>query len=301
MDSYDQTSVGFSTGVGYALSEDLIQKFSYSFSRSKIDSKEGTEIKKDEEVKKKDEEVKKKDEEESISKIIQNQRGTYFRSSLTHKLFYDRLDSRFFPSNGHYLEMRNTFSGLGGNVKYFRTDFEAKYYKTLLKDLTLSFKGSAGFVRGFGKHNGLTKTKDDKVNLLVTDHIRLGDSDFRGFEFGGLGPRDMKSTEKDALGGRQYIKGTAEALFPIGLPKEVGVRMALFTDVGTVYNSVFKGKHKIYDDHFVRVSAGVGILWESPMGPIRIDYAIPFRVKKDKAGKKIDKTQRIHFGFSTNF
>jgi outer membrane protein insertion porin family len=119
----------------------------------------------------------------------------------------------------------------------------------------------------------------------------LGADSFRGFEYGGIGPRDTSTG--DALGGRRYWMATAESLFPIGLPNEFGVKGALFADVGSLWDSSYKGHRFVRDSHFIRAAVGFGIAWTSPMGPIRLDYSFP--VRKDKG----DDTQRILLSFRT--
>jgi outer membrane protein insertion porin family len=126
----------------------------------------------------------------------------------------------------------------------------------------------------------------------VTDAFLLGNDNMRGFEVGGLGPRD-KFTD-DALGAKSYAIGTVEVTFPIGLPEEFGVRGAVFTDFGTAFGA--DGDSSLIDDSKnIRVSSGVGLSWRSPLGPVRIDIAYPL-VKED-----FDKQQIFGFSFGTRF
>ncbi len=134
--------------------------------------------------------------------------------------------------------------------------------------------------------------------IRVADQVFLGGDSFRGFEFGGMGPRDAKT--KESLGGARYWVGTLETMFPIGLPNEFGVKGAVFTDFGSLWGCALRlPKTVVATDRIsskrIRASAGVGLSWNSPFGPLRIDYAIPFKKHKD------DDVQRIFFGVSSRF
>lgn len=121
----------------------------------------------------------------------------------------------------------------------------------------------------------------------------MGDASLRGFEYGGVGARD-KATD-DALGGNWYLTGSAEVSFPIGLPKELGIKGKLFTDAG------FIGKPNNYDPATMdysgkmRIAAGTGILWQSPMGMINLDFSWPILKEKH------DKTQVFRLNFGKGF
>jgi len=128
----------------------------------------------------------------------------------------------------------------------------------------------------------------------------------RGFAPGGLGPRDVSNpsnTSANALGGTTYFGASTEVQFPIfGLPREVGMRGAVFADAGTLFgyhgDTVFNNLMLaappagttcppataptkqyntlcVQDDHRIRASLGLSLLWDSPLGPIRLDYAVP--------------------------
>jgi outer membrane protein insertion porin family len=149
----------------------------------------------------------------------------------------------------------------------------------------------------------------------------------RGFAPGGIGPRDISnwtSTKGNSLGGTEYIGGTLEVQFPIwGIPKDIGLRGALFTDAGALwdYRGVTNFSKALYgipnlpctypysapsygqgtcmitssDGFRLRNSVGASILWQSPLGPIRFDYAVA-TVKSP-----YDITQRFRFSGGTTF
>ncbi|MEM7651809.1 MAG: BamA/TamA family outer membrane protein, partial [Pseudomonadota bacterium] len=114
----------------------------------------------------------------------------------------------------------------------------------------------------------------------------------RGFGTSGIGPRDAGTN--DALGGEIYYVGSLEANFPLGLPEELGIRGRVFADAGSLLE-VSDDSSQINDTGSLRASAGVGLGWRSPFGPINIDFAFPF-LKED-----FDETESIRISFGTNF
>ena len=149
----------------------------------------------------------------------------------------------------------------------------------------------------------------------------------RGFAPGGLGPRDISDPYNIAgngLGGTTYFGGTAEIQFPIfGLPKEIGLKGAIFADAGTLFGyhgqtdfSSYLGYTsclspaaiatqggllwqqsciKVDDENVIRSSVGASLIWASPLGPIRIDYA--YAVTKGK----YDQLQAFNFTGGASF
>ena len=130
----------------------------------------------------------------------------------------------------------------------------------------------------------------------------MGPSLVRGFAPGGIGPRDIGSfnnIQGAALGGTTYYGASAEVDFPIfGVPKEIGLKGALFADAGNLLGyagptnfSNFLGYSycpgpyalpitqpscaNVWDPNLIRTSVGASLIWTSPMGPIRFDFALP--------------------------
>jgi outer membrane protein insertion porin family len=133
-----------------------------------------------------------------------------------------------------------------------------------------------------------------EVSLL--DMFYGGGDMVRGFSSRGIGPRDTLSTNKDALGGTAYYAFTAEALIDIPRVTETtGLRATVFADAGSLWgvNSTSGSVPGLAGNTISpRVSTGAGIAWDSPLGPLRLDYAIPL-LKQDS-----DKTQPLSFGLS---
>ena len=136
--------------------------------------------------------------------------------------------------------------------------------------------------------------------LRIVDNFNLGPSLVRGFAPNGIGPRDVSSgvdPSGNPLGGTKYFGGSLEFQFPIyGLPRDLGLKGAVFADAGTLFG--YKGQTNfsgggtiIAEQQFpvlirrattltvggdttkIRSSVGASIIWASPLGPIRFDFA----------------------------
>ncbi|MDP5370125.1 MAG: outer membrane protein assembly factor BamA [Pseudomonadota bacterium] len=255
--AYKVQGTGIRTGICYRLIEYWSQGFNYIIKQEKISSARA-----------------------SISSYIAEQLGTSITSALAHSLSYDRRDAGRNTTSGYVIGMSNTYAGLGGNVEYLKNILNASWYYPVADEVVLNIRGEAGGIERIGK------------KIRTVDKFSLGAQSFRGFEFGGIGPRD--ATTKDPLGGTRFWTQTTELVFPLGLPSEFGVKGAVFSDIGSLWRVGEKIPGTIvYDESKMRASVGCGISWDSPFGPISIDYSRA--VKK----QKYDNTQTILFGFST--
>ena len=221
------------------------------------------------------------DVQAGASLFVRNQEGSNLNSSIGQGLAYDNRDNKFNPSSGYYFRIAQELAGAGGDAHYLKHEIKTSYYYPITPKWIMSFMGSAGDVFGYGGHD-----------VPINDRFFIGGDDFRGFQRSGIGPRDTATT--DALGGNMYYVGTAELRFPLGLPEEMGVSGALFTDLGSLWGSDDDGAG-VVDSSALRGSAGVGMLWSSPFGPIRVDVAYPF-LKQDE-----DQTESFRFSFGTRF
>ena len=216
------------------------------------------------------------------SYYIEQQRGKFLNSIVGQSISYDRRNSRREPTAGYSVTLSNSFAGVGGDIGYFKSVLGAGTFYSPWEDVVINAKASIG---------NIVKTAK---KIRVSDCILLGGDTFRGFEYGGIGPRDART--KDSLGGTRFWMGTLETVFPVGLPNEFGVKGAVFFEVGTVWQASHKNpNYPIIDHKAPRASAGVGISWNSPFGPLRVDYAL--YTKKNKG----DETQKLFFGVSQRF
>ncbi|PTW61144.1 Beta-barrel assembly machine subunit BamA [Breoghania corrubedonensis] len=224
------------------------------------------------------------------SKVLQDAEGDYLTSLVGYSLVYNTLDDNSNPREGIYAKFQQEFAGVGGDSRYLKTTVEGRYYQELIPDWGVvgMLKGTAGQIQGIGKR------------LKFTDQFFIGGETIRGFETNGIGPRDMGNSDKEALGGTYYFAATAEATFPFpGVPEEFGLAGAVFADAGSLWgiddNLKSKADKLVSDDFDLRASVGFGILWKSPFGPLRADFAVPV-MKNDS-----DETQIFRIGGGTRF
>jgi outer membrane protein insertion porin family len=256
--SYVSDIQGVNLRTGYALQEKLQHNLYYTIHRNTIS-----------------------DVPTIASAYIRNQQGTNTTSAVGHDFVYDDRNSKFDPTRGYLLKFTQEVAGLGGDSKYLKHDVKSAFYQPIASKWTLGFLGGAGYVFGLSD-------RDVRIN----ERFFVGGDDLRGFDNAGIGPRDTSTN--DALGGNVYYTGTAELRFPLGLPEEMGVSGAVFTDAGSLWNTDDTGPN-IFDQNKMRVSSGVGALWASPFGPIRMDIARAL-VKADA-----DRPQTFRFSFGTRF
>jgi outer membrane protein insertion porin family len=212
--------------------------------------------------------------------------GTPIGSSIGYAYSYDNKIGGLNPNGRILLRFSQDFAGLGGDVKYLKTEALAvAETKVMNEEVTLRavFEGGA-IVTGGG------------YTSRVTDRY-FGNSKIRGFEPNGLGPRDLTAPNEDALGGNMFAVARAEAEFPVGLPEEYGIKGGAFFDVGSVWgldNTAGTGG-PVDDSAKLRSSVGLSILWDTPLGPLRFNFS--------KALKKetYDKEQRFDLTISTKF
>jgi outer membrane protein insertion porin family len=237
--------------------------------------------------------------------------GTQITSLVGFSLLYNNLDNRKDPSSGYYVNYKQDFAGVGGQSDFIRETVDARWYHPITEDFIGQIHLQGGQINGFG-------SKD----LEIINNFNMGPSLVRGFAPSGIGPRDIASyynIEGAALGGTTYYGASAEVDFPIfGLPREIGLKGALFADAGNLIGysgqtnfSNFLGYTycpaqtallltqpscaKVYDPNIIRTSIGASLIWASPMGPIRFDFALPL------SKGKYDQTQVFNFSGGATF
>lgn len=287
----DQTSesgfksrkTGGTLRLGYPLAEDLWMQNYYTFSRDEIfDVADGASLA-----------IKDACGDpapvEDASADCQDE--VYYTSLVGTSLTYDRRNHPKNPTAGYFLQGSVDFAGLGGDAQYVRLSAEGRFYYPITEKITFVGRAVAGHIQNWG---------DDDVRIL--DLYFRGGETVRGFERAGFGPRDTGTN--DALGGKTYWATTAEVRFPLPLvPDDIGMSGAVFADAGSLFgvsdrvNKIAAGNptFTFEDDASIRSSVGASILWNSPVGPLRLDFA------KVLTKEKYDEEQFFRFGAQTKF
>ncbi len=217
--------------------------------------------------------------------------GAGTTSSVGYSLSFDRRNDFVAPTRGWMATLRQDFAGLGGDVKYIRSEVEGHYYYGYKKDMVLHISGTAG---------SIIPWRGDSVR--VNDRFFKGGDTMRGFQYAGIGPRDTSTGY--ALGGQNYAIVSTELGLPNGLPEQYGLKTALFLDLGTLGNVDNRLKYdtttgvkltNIVDDLSLRASAGLTIRWKSPMGPVQFDLS------QVLSKQSYDKVETFRFSQSTQF
>jgi outer membrane protein insertion porin family len=264
--TYDQEKTGFDVRAGYALSENLRQSLSYSFTANQITNVQS-----------------------GASYYIFQQEGLRFTSQIGQSLIYDRRDARIDTTKGYILSLQTNLAGLGGTNHYFQTVVKGGYYYPIADGFVLNARLEGGAVLGIG----------EAVN--IESRFFLGGDNLRGFRVAGVGPRD--ETTHDPLGGDYYYAGSFETTVPLGLPQEYGIKAYAFTDYGALggieqSTAPIPGAPKpggIFDSFALRMAGGIGVSWKSPFGLVRVNIAYPF------LKQPLDKGQVLNFNFGSHF
>jgi outer membrane protein insertion porin family len=325
--SYDSQTVGTNFRLGFALTEEIAFQPRYTFYQQKISLPyqfnncqfsnfapatgllPGTGVNPTVEASGADNQVNVPfgcyaDGEASLAVRKELAAGPVNTSLVGYTLSYNTLDNNKLPTSGLFAELRQDFAGVGGDVNFIRTAVEARTYYEVINDVVGVLKLQAGGITSWGGQQ-----------LRMLDHFQMGPQLVRGFAPAGLGPRDLTfGTTNDPLGGSLYWGASVEAQTPLYfLPKDIGIKVAAFADAGSLWD--YQGptfwnvtgetlQVGLNSPNMIRSSVGVGLLWDSPLGPLRFDLAYPITkyCAIGIAGNQVcDRTQVFRFSGGTKF
>lgn len=229
--------------------------------------------------------------------------GAVLTSAAGATLTYNTLDNNKNPTSGILAAWSEDFAGLGGDVRYIKSTGDVKLYTPIVSDIVGLIHVQGGILNGWGG-GGAANVGNPNGDVRMLDNFQMGPNLVRGFAPMGIGPRDLTiGTTNDALGGTKYWGASAELQMPFWfLPKEAGLKGAVFADAGSLWD--YQGVTSYLgqtvdlagtDSMKVRSSVGVGLIWASPFGPLRFDYAVP--ISKVTG----DRVQQFRFGGGTSF
>lgn len=277
--SYQSSRYGGTLRLGFPLSEKLWMQTNYTASRDEITNVS---------------------DYSSLAIRQAGAQGASYTSLIGSTITYDLRNDAKNPTKGLWFQVGSDFAGLGGDVQYVSFAGEVRGYYPITDNITFVARGIAGSINGWGGED-----------LRLIDMFFKGGETIRGFDRAGYGPRDLNTM--DALGGSQYWATTAEIRFPIPfIPDDLGISGAVFADAGSLWGastssipqgcgSAFQNSNGTWnavcvaDSSAIRASVGASIMWASPVGPIRMDFA------KTLLKESYDDEQFFRFGAATKF
>jgi outer membrane protein insertion porin family len=236
-----------------------------------------------------------KNGEASLPVRIELTQGAVLTSLVGYTLSYNTVDDNRNPTKGMNLEFRQDFAGVGGDVNFIRSVVDFRRYNEVLSDVIGVLHLQAGNLNGWG----------DK-DLRMLDHFQFGPTLVRGFAPNGIGPREVpfnSGLPGGGLGGTHFWGASVEVQYPLFfMPKEVGLKASFYADAGSLWGyegpTFFPTTGEtlvLRDDKTIRTSVGAGLVWASPFGPLRIDYAVALNKTS------YDRVQEFSFGGGTKF
>ena len=268
--SYDSTFYGAKVAVGTPLNDQLGMQWNYAIYNQglTLDPAVGT-----------------------ASLPIQQaaQAGPMWVSSVGTGVTYSTLDNAKSPTDGIRAQFNNEFAGLGGAAKFARTTDDVRYYHEIVGDVVGMVRAQGGYVTPWGGQQ-----------LPLLDGFFGGPQLVRGFAPNGFGPRDITpGTTQDNIGGNIYWTTSAELQAPMPLVSaDAQLKVALFSDAGSLWATnassaaslaSLSPSQQIANSRAIRASVGGSLIWDSPFGALRVDYAYPV------AKQSYDVTQRLNF------
>jgi len=209
--------------------------------------------------------------------------GGIWASSLGYSYSFDTRRTGLNPNAGVLLRFGQEFGF--GDAQYVKTTaLAAAETKVYNEEITLRATIEGGYL------------DYSKGTSRITDRFFLGSRLMRGFEPGGVGPRD--ATSDDALGGNTFAVARLEAEFPLGLPSEYGISGGAFIDYGSVWDigrTPPAGTDVLYNEFIPRTVAGVSLFWDTPVGPLRFNFS------EALDAQEFDNVKNFDITISTNF
>ena len=278
--TFDSREIGLRPYVSFPVSPSARLELSYELNQTELESRTGTDA-------------------AAISPLVgERNEGKTLTSAVGARYVVNKTDSFFQPSEGYRLSVRQTFAGVGGDVRYSKTRGSIIAYRSLFKgDLVFSGELEAGIFAPIGSDS------------RVTDRFFLGGNSFRGFQTFGIGPRDENNSP---LGGKYFAMTRLEGRFPLGLPEEIGMTGGIFVDAGSLWGLDVTSAQEDPDckpdsedcelvtakspDFELRAATGFALYWNTAIGTFAFNFTEPLEFVEG-----VDKTETFRLTIGTYF
>ncbi|WP_298293292.1 outer membrane protein assembly factor BamA [uncultured Litoreibacter sp.] len=268
--NYDTLNVGFEPSLEFPVSENGRLRLNYRLSRDSIKNVDRTQTA----------------GVFDTSTILQLEEGSRYTSALGYQYSYDTRRTGLNPNAGVLLRFGQQFGGIGGGQQFINTSgLVSAETKVAREEVTLRAEFE------FGAQTMLTG------NSRITERFFIGGRRLRGFDTDGLGPRDLVSGNRDALGGNYFAVARLEAEFPVGLPEEYGISGGAFFDVGSVWglDNVNSQTGVVDDSLNLRATIGVSVFWDTQIGPLRFNFSRALKKETYDRERSFDLTVSTRF------
>lgn len=268
---YDTKRVFFSPALTFKLSENTNLKVNYTWANSEM--------------------LTRTDSTTGAGPTVQNEiaQGERNTSSLGFTYAYDSRLTGLDPNAGFLVQVGAEYAGLGGDNEYLKTTTKIVAQKLAFnEEVTLRATFETGALDWQG--DGFSRSID---RFVLSPQI------MRGFEPGGIGPRDLSGSFDDFLGGNIYAVARFDAEFPLGLPEELGLRGGLFYDIGNLWslgNVNGTGSTNIVGSSgSFRHVVGFSVLWTTAFGPLRFNFSKALQKEDYDKEQSFDLTLQARF------
>lgn len=205
-----------------------------------------------------------RDISDNAAVLIKDQEGRHRKSSFTVAAERDTRDHPFLTTQGSDNSLSIEYAGdeLGGDSNFVKYIINSGWYFPLAWKTVAFLHAKGGFITG------------SRENVPLYERFYLGGiNSIRAFKYGDVGPKDPKTG--DIIGGNKFGQANLEFLFPI--MKKVGLRGVVFFDAGNAFDN-----DEGFDISKFRTAAGGGLRWQSPMGPLRLEWGYNLDKRDDE-------------------
>ena len=274
--NYATDTAGADVRFGYPLSETQSVSFSLGVDNTKITTGTST--------------------PEYITSYLAQEGKTFTNFKATLGWSESELNRGLLPTRGHSQSLSAQVTIPGSDLSFYKLIYRGQYFQPLTSRLTARFATRVGYLGAYGN--------TDDVPFF--EHFYSGGfGSVRGFKDNSLGPKAAEvnngqvSDSYNAIGGDFVFEGTAEVIFPLPFVKDQrSLRTSAFFDFGNVYDTnCAKGVIDCDKPDFgeLRYSAGIGLTWVTPLGPLTFSLARALNAKDE------DETQVFQFSLGTPF
>ena len=198
----------------------------------------------------------------------------------------DTRDSALAPTRGSYTRLSGDFSTM--DLRYYMLSAQQQYYLPLGRAYTLAFNGMVDWGKAYGNNSF----------PVIKNVYGGGIGSVRGYEGASLGPRDQLTDTY--LGGSRRIVGNVQLYLPFpGATRDRTLRWFVFADAGQVSTTsgmdCSRGRDNAEDPCGWKYSTGIGLSWQSPMGPLELSWGRALNAKEG------DDKQAFQFQIGTGF